>query len=222
MSISLFYKEWIKTRKVLLLTAIVFACFIIYTFINVGQMFRIGGAVQVWADVMLKDVSLLPRMEWLPLIFSVLFGLTQFVPEMTSKRLKLTLHLPMPEGKIICTMLMYGLVSLLLLYILIYAVLIIGMGIYYPAEIVISMCKASAPWFLAGIAGYLFIAWICFEPVWRQRVLNALIAVYALTFFMINSKSGAYMPFIPYLVVLIIIAYIFPFYSMYRFKEGAQ
>lgn len=219
---SIFYKEWIKTRRVLFLAIIVFACFIIYTFINVGQIFRVSGAVAVWTDTMLKDISLLPKMEWLPLIFSILFGASQFVPEMVNKRLKLTLHLPLPENKIMYAMLFYGIICLLLLYAAIYAVLIIGMGMYYPAEIVLSMFKLSLPWFLAGLIGYLFVAWICLEPVWRQRIFNSLIAICAINFFMIAAKSGAYVTFIPYLVVLIIVAYTFPFYSMSRFKEGAQ
>jgi hypothetical protein len=219
---SIFYKEWIKTRKILLLSLAVFAALIIYTFINIEQMFRISGATQVWTDTILKDVSVLAKIQWLPLILSILFGVSQFVPEMSNKRLKLTLHLPMPENKIMFSMLAFGLSSLLILYVITYIAIYGGMSIYYPLEIVLSMVKASLPWFMAGLAGYLFVAWICIEPVWRQRVFNTLIAAYALTFFMISAKSGAYMPFIPYLFGTIIIAYFFSFYSMYRFKDGAQ
>jgi hypothetical protein len=185
-------------------------------------MFRISGATQVWADTILKDVSVLAGLQWLPLILSVLFGISQFVPEMSNKRLKLTLHLPMPENKIMFSMLSFGLSGLLILYAITYTAIYGGMSVYYPREIVLSMIKDSLPWFMAGLAGYLFVAWICIEPVWRQRVFNTLIAAYALTFFIISAKSGAYMPFIPYLLVTIIIAYIFSFYSMYRFKDGAQ
>jgi len=218
----LFYKEWIKTRKILLLALIVFAAFIIYTFINVGQMFRVGGATQVLTDIILKDTNMLSRIEWLPLVLSILFGLSQFIPEMTNKRLKLTLHLPMPESKTTFAMLAYGVLSLLVLYILVYMAVILGMSVYYPSEIIVSMVKVSLPWFMAGLAGYLFVAWICIEPAWRQRVFNSLIAVYALTFFMITAKSGAFMPFIPYLVIITLVIFFFSFYSMSRFKDGAQ
>jgi hypothetical protein len=219
---SIFYKEWIKTRKTLLLSFIVFAALIIYIFINIEQMFRISGATQVWADTLLKDVSVLSKIQWLPLILSVLVGVSQFVPEMNNKRLKLTLHLPMPENRIMFSMLAFGLSCLLILYAITYIAIIGGLSIYYPREIVLSMVEASLPWFLAGLSGYLFVAWICIEPVWRQRVFNTLIAVYALTFFMISAKSGAYMPFVPYLLASIMVAYFFSFYSMCRFKDGSQ
>lgn len=219
---SLFYKEWIKTRKVLLLSVVVFAAFIVYTFINVEQMFRIGGATEVWADTILKDLSVLSKMQWLPLVLSIIFGLSQFAPEMSNKRLKLTLHLPIPENKIMFSMLAFGLTSLLAIYAIVYIVIMGGLSLYYPVEILLSMFKTSLPWFLAGLIAYLFVAWICLEPVWKQRVFNSLISIYAITFFMITAKSGALVPFMPYLIIAILVVYLFSFYSMCRFKEGAQ
>lgn len=185
-------------------------------------MFRIGGATEVWADTILKDLSVLSKMQWLPLVLSIIFGLSQFAPEMSNKRLKLTLHLPIPENKIMFSMLAFGLTSLLAIYVVVYIVIMGGLSLYYPAEILLSMFKASLPWFLAGLIAYLFVAWVCLEPVWKQRVFNSLIAIYAITFFMITAKSGALVPFMPYLIVTILVVYLFSFYSMCRFKEGAQ
>ncbi|MDR0750823.1 MAG: ABC transporter permease [Tannerellaceae bacterium] len=219
---ALFYKEWIKTRRILLLSLLVLAALMIYIFINVEQMFRINGATQVWTETILKDISVLTGIQWLPLILSILFGVSQFVPEMSNKRLKLTLHLPMSENRIMFSMLAFGLSGLLILYAITCIAIIGGLRIYYPQEIVLSMIESSLPWFLAGLAGYLFTAWICIEPVWRQRVFNTLIAAYALSFFMMSAKGGAYMPFIPYLLATIIVAHFFSFYSMYRFKDGSQ
>lgn len=219
---SLFYKEWIKTRKILLLSLVIFTAFLIYIFINIQEMFRVSGATGVWTDVILKDINLLSKLQWLPLLLGLLFGLSQFIPEMSNKRLKLTLHLPMSERKITFVMLMYGVLSLLGLYCMVYAVIVSALRIYFPAEIVWVMFCSSLPWFMAGLIGYLLVVWVCVEPVWRQRVFNSLIAVYALTFFMITARSGAFVPFIPYLSVATLVVFFFTFYSMCRFKDGAQ
>ncbi len=220
---ALFYKEWIKTRRIILLVSVIFTGTIVYTFINFGQLFRIRGAVQAWADVILKDAALLSGIiEWIPLLAGILLGLAQFVPEMEYKRLKLTMHLPLTESRIISVMLLYGIMVLVSFYLLGYGCLLAGTSIYYPSEIVEAMVEKSLPWFLGGFAGYLFSAWVCFEPVWRQRIINAFAAVCALSFFYIASGSGTYIPFIPYLIVLIIVAFSFPFYSAIRFKEGVQ
>jgi hypothetical protein len=220
---SLFYKEWIKTKRIILLMGIIAIALIIYTFINTGQMFRVGGALQTWTNVILKDMAILPEIiKWFPLLAGCLLGLVQFVPEMTDKRLKLTLHLPLPESKILSSMLMYGILALLVIYILMYLALNIGLQLYYPSEIICAMTSQILPCFLGGIAAYFFVSWICIEPVWRQRIFNIIIAISGLSLFSFGAKSGAYIPFIPYLIAIVIIGFYFPFYSTARFKDGAQ
>lgn len=220
---ALFYKEWIKTRRVILLSGIILISLIIYTFINTGQSFRVGGAVQAWTNIILKDIPILPSIiKWFPLLAGVLLGLVQFIPEMTDKRLKLTLHLPLPETKILSSMLLYGIIILAVFFLLMYLTLLIGLQSYYPAEIIKAMTWQILPSLLGGITSYFFAAWICLEPVWRQRVFNALIATGGLALFWIDAKSGAYSSFTLYLVLIILIGFFFPFYSTARFKDGAQ
>ncbi|MDR0572670.1 MAG: hypothetical protein LBG96_01330 [Tannerella sp.] len=220
---ALFYKEWIKTRRVILMTGIILAALIVYTFINTGQMFRISGHVQTWSSVLLKDMSVLPEIaKWFPLLVGLLVGLVQFVPEMTDKRLKLTLHLPLPELKIVLSALLYGAIVLFLIYLLMYMILGAGLRFYYATEIITSMTWQLLPYFLGGLAGYIFTAWVCLEPIWRQRIFNASAAVGGLYLFFMDAKQGAYITFLPYLVALVIVGFCFPFYSAARFKDGAQ
>lgn len=220
---ALFYKEWCKTKRIILLLLLVFAGALAYTFINIDQMFRISGATNTWSNTIMKDMSILPQiLTWIPVLAALLLSFTQFIPEMTDKRLKLTLHLPLPENKIMSAMLLYGVCILLVLYLLTYILLLLGTSMYYPAEIITAMLWQSAPWFLAGILGYLLATWITLEPTWRQRIFNAFIAICILSVFFISAKSGAYSTLIIYLVLVAIISFSFPFYSTARFKDGAQ
>ncbi|WP_418895465.1 hypothetical protein [Limibacterium fermenti] len=220
--VTIFYKEWVKTHKAILLIAFVFVGFIAYTFINVSQMFRINGAVQTWFNVIVKDITLLGQMQWLPLLAGMLLALSQYVPEMVDKRLKLTLHLPLPERKIMWVMMAYGAAVLVTLFVLTYLILALWLGIYYPREIVVSAVWASLPWFLAGLTAYFCVAWISLEPVWRQRIGDALIAVCLLSLFFFNAKSGAYVPFVFYGAAIVVAVSVLPLYSMFRFKDGVQ
>lgn len=220
---ALFYKEWTKTKRIITLLVVVFSAFVIYSFINTGQWFRVGGAVEVWSNVILKDIFILPSwFDKLPLLSGLLLGFSQFVPEMTDKRLKLTLHLPLPETKIVTFMLGYGVLILATLFLTTFIVLQVGLSAYYPSEALTAMTLKSIPWLLAGLTSYLFAAWICLEPVWRQRVFNALIALCLLVLFLIEGRSGAFIPFLPWLIALALVSFSFPFYSALRFKEGAQ
>jgi hypothetical protein len=220
---ALFYKEWIKTKRIILLLIIALIALFMYTFINTEQTFRLNGYVQSWANVILKDLSVLPEItKWFPLFAGLLFALVQFIPEMTDKRMKLTLHLPLPEPKIVLSMLTYGFAVLLVVYLIMYMMWSIGLRFYYATEIITFMTWQVAPYFLGGLTSYLFTAWICLEPVWRQRLFNSLAATGGLYLFYMETKQGAYMTFIPYLIVMMIAAFCFPFYSTARFKEGSQ
>ncbi|HBL33181.1 MAG TPA: hypothetical protein DDZ96_05100, partial [Porphyromonadaceae bacterium] len=189
---------------------------------NVNQMFRVNGAVQTWFNVIVKDITLLGQMQWLPLLAGVLLALSQYVPEMVDKRLKLTLHLPLPEKNIMAAMLGYGAAVLVTLFALTYLILTVGLGVYYPSEIVHSALWASLPWFLAGLTAYFCVAWVCMEPVWRQRIADTLMAVCLLSLFFIDAKSGAYATFVFYSIAIVCVVAAFPLYSMVRFKDGVQ
>lgn len=220
---ALFYKEWIKTRRIVALIAAILTGFTVYAFIDSAQGFRVHGAVQVWNAVLTKDAPLLPAvMQWIPALTALMLALAQFLPEMTDKRLKLTLHLPMPENRIIASLLAYGLAVLAALYALACIALAAGLSVRYPAEMIGGMCARSLPWMMAGIAVYLLTAWVCVEPLWKNKILNALAAIVLCSFFFIGAPSGAYAPFIPYLAVFVVLCFTFPFHSAARFKQGAQ
>lgn len=220
---ALFYKEWIKTRRVIYLLALLSIALIAYTFIHNEQMIRVGGALQTWANIVLKAMPILPQVvDWFPLLAGTLLALVQFVPEMTDKRLKLTLHLPLPEGQIVRSMMLYGSLILTLMFLFFYAALAIGLQRYYATEIIAAMSYQLIPCLLAGLTAYFFASWICLEPNWRQRVMSAICAIGGLAIYYFNAKPGAYLPLLPWLIVLTLVAFYFPFYSTARFKEGVQ
>lgn len=220
---ALFYKEWIKTRRMVYLSAVIFICIIIYSLINTAQVFRLEGAVQAWSGAILKDAPVLPPfVQWAPFLTALMMAFMQFVPEMNNKRLKLTLHLPRPESRIMSAMLSYGLSVLTVIFLITYIILMILFSIYYPAEILKLVLWKSLPWFLGGLTSYLLAAWICIEPVWRQRIFNTIISVCLLSIFAISAQSGAYIPMFIILIVAALVSFTFPFYSAIRFKEGWQ
>jgi hypothetical protein len=219
---SLIYKEWIKTQKAILLLLFVFLGIGIYSFMKITEAIRLLGMVNYWESIIQKDITLFPYFKYLALSGGVLLAITQYVPELQYKRLKLTLHLPLNETKILSIMLYYGFSVILLFILITLPALLFGLSIYFPAEIVWAAYYNMLPWFLAGLAAYLTTSWICLEPQWKQRVMNAIPGICAVSYFFIAAKSGAYQPFLPYLAGFIIIAFFFSFYSTIRFKEGVQ
>lgn len=77
-------------------------------------------------------------------------------------------------------------------------------------------------WYLAGISGYLLVAWICLEPAWKRRIINLIITVLLLRIFFLSPTPEAYNKFLPYLLVYTLLTASFSWLSIVRFKAGKQ
>ena len=176
MNKAIFYKERIKIRRFYPLATAVLAGFTAYALLRIGRMYAFNGAASVWLAVLDRGDVLVDPLKYLPALVGAGLGLAQFLPEITQKRLKLTLHLPDSRRAMMLGMLGYGLVLLTVLF----AVQLLAIGLYLrhlmAPELVHAVVSTTLPWYAAGFAGYLFAAWICIEPTWRQRLFDALIA----------------------------------------------
>ena len=217
---ALGYKEWIKTRRIIGVLVALTLGVLAYSFIEINHNIRLNDAVNEWYMYLFMDTSLPSVTQVLPLLSGVVLALVQFVPEMVNKRLKLTLHLPADEEAIVASMLGYGYLVLILLFSLTVCVYVIGLSYILPSEVITTMMSRLAPAFASGIAAYGFTSWICFEPQWRQRVLNTFVAVGLLSVFFVSAQSAVYMHFGIGFLILIIASCAFPFFSVLRFKHG--
>jgi hypothetical protein len=218
---SLFYKEWIKTRKPLWLLSSVFAAAVAYILLTVAKQYQ-ANPVALWEFIVQNNAAQAGYLKYLPVGAGMLFAIVQLAPEMQNRRLKLTLHLPLNESKIVGSILLFGFVALAGLFLASGAILLAGLRVYVPAEVVFANFITLLPWMLGGLATYLFAAWICLEPVWKQRVLNAIPALCCVSLFYTEALPGAYVPFLPWLIVLTVAGFAVPFYSAIRFKQGIQ
>lgn len=219
---ALGYKEWIKTRHLLGVLVLLFTAVLVYTFIELTYAIRLEGIVNVWYTYLYQGVTVAPWFAWLPLIAGLSMALMQFVPEMTHKRLKLTLHLPASEGHIMRCMLLYG-ASVLLLLFVVFETMLAGIGsLYLPTEVLGQLGWQLLPWSLAGLAVYGFTSWVCIEPQWKQRIWNALTGAAGLSMLYVSQYPGIYAHFLTGSLVIAILALLFPLYSCARFKNGIQ
>src|SRR5699024_4367774 len=142
--------------------------------------------------------------------------------EMTHKRLKLTLHLPFPQRKMILLMMGVGLAALAVLSAVQAFVLWCYFHTLLAPELVSRILLTSLPWYLAGLALYPLAAWVCLEPTWRRRVADILVAVGVCRLFFLSETPQAYDGMLPWLLALLLCVLFFPLLSVYRFKQGCQ
>ena len=168
---ALSYKEWMKTRRLIGVMLLLMAAAVGYTYIDLTHEIRLNEAVNVWYGCLFQGTSVAPWMMYLLPLAGIALGVVQYVPEMTQKRLKLTLHLPAGETQIMASMLWYGFSVVLLLCLLLSLVLAAVVRLFLPSEVVGMMLQQLLPWIVAAVVGYGFTAWVCIEPQWKQRML---------------------------------------------------
>lgn len=219
---AIFYKEWIKTRWYLLLALLVTLGFAGYSMLRINRVASMKGVEHVWEVMLARDTVFVDLLEFIPLLVGILLALVQFVPEMHHKCLKLTLHLPYPQLRMINLMLLYGLVVLLICFAANYLLMTVYMQGVLAPELYSRILLTVLPWYLAGIAAYLLISWIYLEPTWKRRVLNLVISVLLLRIFFLAPAPEAYNAFLPWLAIYTLLTASLSWLSIARFKAGEQ
>lgn len=219
---AIFYKEWIKMHWFCLVAALFLAGFTAYALLRVQRVITFKGAAHIWEVMLEKEVVFIDILQYLPVLLGVLLALVQFIPEMTHKRLKLTLHLPFPQRKMILLMMGVGLAALAVLSAVQAFVLWCYFHTLLAPELVSRILLTSLPWYLAGLALYPLAAWVCLEPTWRRRVADILVAVGVCRLFFLSETPQAYDGMLPWLLALLLCVLFFPLLSIYRFKQGCQ
>lgn len=222
MNKAIFFKEWLKTRRYFLLMGIVSAGFTLYAILRIARVVSFKGAEHLWAILLTRETVFIETLTFLPLICGILLAIVQFVPEMTQKRLKLTLHLPYPQQKMIFMMLGIGLLLLSVLFGAQNLVLAGYLQSIVPAELVSRILLTSLPWFICGLSAYLFTAAVCLEPAWQMRAVNALVFAGTARLHFLSTTPEAYNSFIGLLFCVAICTALLPLRSVGRFKEGCQ
>ena len=219
---ALSYKEWMKTRKLVGGWILLLAAVSVYAYIDLTYTIRMNEAVNVWFGILFQGTSVSALLMYMLPLAGISLAIVQFVPEMTQKRFKLTLHLPASETRLVSSMLLFGYGVLGVLYLCCLVFLSLLVSRVLPFEGVSMMLSQVLPWTAAGLAGYGFTAWICIEPCWKQRAMNMLMAAGLLSVCFVSVYPEAYAGFGWGMAGLVAASFVFPFYSCIRFKQGVQ
>lgn len=217
---SIIFKEWLKTRWAFLAVGVINLAVLINIFLKLSSAFRFMPANQIFDSVIFKQYIYYSDLQYVPLLCALIIAFSQFLPEMSQNRLKLSLHLPVKENIILLQMVSFGLISLLLTYFVVSALLCTISAIYFPAEIILSILSTVAPWLMSGITAYFIVASVSVEPAWNRRMITAVMGTGLIYFFFLGEGYGAYSKVLVYFALLSFLASVIIFVSGYRFKRG--
>lgn len=217
---SLFFKEWLKTRMAVVLAGVATMGLCAYLLITIGRVMESHGMMAVWDTLLNRDTLLIEPLRFVPIVVGVLLGVAQILPEMTQKRIKLTLHLPIENWKSIGIMVLYGAVVMAGLAVLNLGVCFGMMSVWLPAEILKHIFLTAVVWYLAGLLAYFFTVWVVLEPTWKLRIPEMLFAAACLRGFYMSTMPEAYNAFLPIMAVFTVLCSALPLLSIDRFKKG--
>lgn len=217
---SLFLKEWLKTRMVVLLSLVVSLGLCVYMLLSVSRLIDANGMMLVWDTLLNRDVLLVEMLRFVPLVVGVLLGVAQMLPEMLQKRIKLTLHLPIAIWKSVGVMILYGAIVMVGLMALNLGVCATVMAQWLPKELLQHIFLTAIVWYVAGLLAYFFTTWVVLEPTWGMRVLELLFAAVCLRGFYMSMMPEVYNAFLPIMVVFTVLCAGLPLLSIDRFKRG--
>lgn len=219
---ALFFKEWLKTRGVFFIALAVTVAISVYAVLMMSRLIQLKGVEHLWLIMLMKDNSFVDMVKYVPVLAGIAVAVAQMAPEMSQKRLKLTLHLPYPQNTLVTVMLVTGLIELIFIYLI--QILIIGIydSRILPVELTQRVLLTMGPWCLAGFTAYLFTCSICLEGTWKRRVILALLAIAVLLVFFLQPALEAYNGMLLLLIVFICLSMTLSFGSIIRFKEGRQ
>lgn len=220
---ALLFKEWLKTRRVFFVALIVSLLVADYVILTMNSHISANGVNILWLGMILKDSSFVDPVKYLPLIIGMALGIAQMAPEMSHKRLKLTLHLPYPHSRLVSLMLATGTIQLLVIFVLQAIVIAVYDATILPGEMVWRVLLTMLPWYLAGICAYLCVSAVCLEGTWYTRVILSLLGIaLIMVMFLQPGVMAAYNSMIIVIIILILILAVLSFGSIARFKEGLQ
>ncbi len=214
------YKEWIKTRRYIAIAVAISIGIVLYIFFSIKHDLDIWGPAQYFANIIQGKEVVTGRFKFIPVITALLIGLPQFVPEVTDKRIKLSLHLPMRNTTIIYSMVLYGFGVLAVIMTVASLLLTLLMSVCFPAEIIIPELQTIVPWILGGITCYFFIAMIAMEPLWRFRFVYMVFAYFVLRLFFLSYGLGNAVTACPLLIAVTLISGSSIIYTSHRFNKG--
>lgn len=219
---ALIFKEWVKTRKVFFICLAFAVCVTLYAVLMMKRLIELKGVEHLWLIMLLKDNTFIDIIKYVPMVVGLAVGVAQMAPEMAQKRLKLTLHLPYPQMKLVGLMLLTGLMELLVIYLVQGVIIAVFDSTVIPSELVSRIMLTTLPWFFAGFTAYLFVTAICLEGTWRRRVIMALLGIAVLMVYFLQPVPEAYNGMLFLLIVVTLLLSLLSFGSIVRFKEGRQ
>lgn len=216
---SIFYREWLKTRFVFVISLVVVLSIMIYIMLDFAQSVRISGVTNIVRDIIINNTQPLITFKYIPTLLGLTLAICQFTPEMVDRRFRLTLHLPYKEHYVMAALLAYGVIVLTVVYI-VGMLCALFLAKYLPMVVLNHIVFAIYPWLICGYITYAIVVALIIEPSWWRKISFVPLLLTFDFVMLLDCQPWAFVNSNILFVFAVIVAFLTPFYNMIRFKNG--
>ncbi|QLA16112.1 hypothetical protein [Desulfolutivibrio sulfoxidireducens] len=189
---ALVWKEWLKVRGAYLLLWVLHLAAGTCAVVALRSLFAGAHPEMVWYQAAILGNTPFDIFRHLPWAGGLLLAGAQHLPEIRDKRLRLTLHLPVPLGTVILCGLGVGAgLGLSLAAFDLGLVVVASLG-RFPLELAMTQALALLPLEAAGMATYLGATCALFEPTTPGRIHLLLLTALSVAVFLVPAAPGAW------------------------------
>jgi hypothetical protein len=219
---AIVFKEWLKIRWAYAAAVIICLLILGNIVLNLNHDIKFNSPIAVWSAIVFQGYQYYDGLRYIPLFVGLIVAAAQFIPEMVTSRLKLSLHLPVRENSIMLQMLAVGLLAVAALLLVTMLLLSAISLFYFPSQILRSALLTAAPWFLAGIVGYLGLSAVIIEPRWVRRAFLLIVSYGVIDSLVVMVNYETYKPLLPSAALLTACFTLAIVFTGYRFRRGVR
>ncbi|TWI74193.1 hypothetical protein LZ24_01133 [Desulfobotulus alkaliphilus] len=217
---SLFMKEWLKLRWYFTAAFLVHLGAALKILLDIRQIILMEHGEMVWYQAIHLHTLFYGPLRYLPLITGLVLAAAQFMPEVSGRRMRISLHLPMDQNRMLFLCLLAGLFHLGVLAVLDLLLTAAILLWYFPHELALASLPTLLPWINAGFIAYLGAVHLLLEPSWPRRVFYALVFTALSSLHFAGSGYGWLTPALPFFLLLSPLALLGVLDTGRRFRQG--
>ncbi len=218
---SIWLKEYIKLKKILVILLLIHIAVSVYYFITLRGGFEMITPVQIWSDIIAKNSIFFYRYEAVFYGTAITLGVFQFLPEVIKRSFRISCHLPMNEYIMVASTISFSIIFLTLLFVIDTVLICIVSSLFFPYDIYSLIPKVMLYWYLEAILIYMIASILTLEPLWKNKIRIAILIVGIVTLVDVSVyKTDIYYVLIVVGIVLISIPIIY--YPAIRFRKGVM
>ncbi|GAB6057577.1 hypothetical protein [Desulfonatronum parangueonense] len=219
---SILLKERLKMRWVFFAALAVNLGFCVKVFLDIRQQLNTEHAQMVWYQAIHLQSVFQDQMRYLPLLTGLALAAAQFVPELLNRRMRIALHLPVYREKMLSWCLLVGVGHVLVVFGLVAGLTHLTMVTYFPAEVGRSAFLTMMPWYAAGLLCYIGGAVMLLETAWSRRVFLGFVFGGLVYMLLMGLGYDWFTPALPWLLLLLPLAFLCVYESGRRFQQGGN